>query len=115
MIKIKKKFKNWETNEYLIESIIDDILWEKIIDNKFENNITKEDIKHLGNQIRCFENDMILPNGFELSRNTDLAKINLKCLQSQYSFWQFLLLVIAILLTLIQGIRAEIENEFLLK
>ena len=34
MIQIKKNFKNWETNEYLIESIIDDILWETIIDNK---------------------------------------------------------------------------------
>ena len=39
MAKIKKKFKNWETNDYLIEAIIEDICWEQIIDDNFENKL----------------------------------------------------------------------------
>ena len=39
MTKIKEKFKNWETNDYLIEAIIDDISWEQIIDDNFENKL----------------------------------------------------------------------------
>ena len=39
MTKIKKKFKNWETNDYLIEAIIEDVSWEQIIDDNFENKI----------------------------------------------------------------------------
>ena len=57
MIEIKKKFKNWETNEYLIESIIDDILWEKIIDSKFENKINS-----------------IIQNIIQLTKNIKLTK-----------------------------------------
>ena len=39
MTEIKKKFKNWETNDYLIEAIIEDICWEQIIDDNFENKL----------------------------------------------------------------------------
>ena len=39
MIKIKKKFKSWKTKDYLIETIIDEISWEKIINENFENKL----------------------------------------------------------------------------
>ena len=57
MIKIKKKSKNWETNDYLIESIIENILWEKIIDENFENKL-----------------NLIIQNIIELTKKTKLAQ-----------------------------------------
>ena len=57
MYKIKKRFKNWETNDYLIESIIENILWEKIIDENFENKLNS-----------------IIQNIIELTKKTKLTQ-----------------------------------------
>ncbi len=57
MIKIKNKFKTWETNDYLIEGIVQDIWWEKIIDENFENKL-----------------NLIIENIIKLTKKTKLIK-----------------------------------------